>query len=226
MSLYFKNLDKKWSNLFSQESKKEYFIKLNNFIQSEIDNKEIYPPMEDTFNAFKLTPFNEVKVVIIGQDPYHGKGQAHGLAFSVNEGIKVPPSLRNIFKELHNDLGITPRNNGNLTEWAKQGVLLLNATLTVRAHLAASHQKKGWEQFTDSVIKCLSEKRENLVFILWGNYAQAKEKLIDTKKHYIIKSAHPSPLSAYNGFWESKPFSKTNTFLESKGLKTINWNLK
>jgi uracil-DNA glycosylase len=165
-------------------------------------------------------------VVILGQDPYHGEGQAHGLSFSVPQGIKIPPSLQNIFKELKSDLNIEAPTSGNLEKWAQQGVFLLNATLTVRANEAGSHQKRGWEQFTDSVIKRLSEKRENLVFILWGNYAQAKEKLIDTQKHYIIKSAHPSPLSAYNGFWESKPFSKTNTFLESKGLKAINWDLK
>jgi len=224
MSLYFKNLDKKWSNLFSQESKKEYFIKLNNFIQSEIDNKEIYPPMEDTFNAFKLTPFNEVKVVIIGQDPYHGKGQAHGLAFSVNEGIKVPPSLRNIFKELHNDLGITPRNNGNLTEWAKQGVLLLNTILTVEAHKPLSHKNKGWEIFTNKIISELNKDESPKVFILWGNNAIKKSDLITNPNHLIITTSHPSPLSARHSFFGSKIFTKTNDFLEHGQLGKIDFN--
>jgi uracil-DNA glycosylase len=224
MSLYFKNLDKKWSNLFSQESKKEYFIKLNNFIQSEIDNKEIYPPMEDTFNAFKLTPFNEVKVVIIGQDPYHGKGQAHGLAFSVNEGIKVPPSLRNIFKELHNDLGITPRNNGNLTEWAKQGVLLLNTILTVEAHKPLSHKNKGWEIFTNKIISELNKDESPKVFILWGNNAIKKSDLITNPNHLIITTSHPSPLSARHSFFGSKIFTKTNDFLERGQLGKIDFN--
>jgi len=224
MSLYFKNLDKKWSNLFSQESKKEYFIKLNNFIQSEIDNKEIYPPMEDTFNAFKLTPFNEVKVVIIGQDPYHGKGQAHGLAFSVNEGIKVPPSLRNIFKELHNDLGITSRNNGNLTEWAKQGVLLLNTILTVEAHKPLSHKNKGWEIFTNKIISELNKDESPKVFILWGNNAIKKSDLITNPNHLIITTSHPSPLSARHSFFGSKIFTKTNDFLERGQLGKIDFN--
>jgi len=224
MSLYFKNLDKKWSNLFSQESKKEYFIKLNNFIQSEIDKKEIYPPMEDTFNAFKLTPFNEVKVVIIGQDPYHGKGQAHGLAFSVNEGIKVPPSLRNIFKELHNDLGITSRNNGNLTEWAKQGVLLLNTILTVEAHKPLSHKNKGWEIFTNKIISELNKDESPKVFILWGNNAIKKSDLITNPNHLIITTSHPSPLSARHSFFGSKIFTKTNDFLERGQLGKIDFN--
>lgn len=219
-------IEASWKEVLMPQFESDYFLKLKSFLAEEKKKDLIYPNGKNIFAVFDFVPFHKVKVVILGQDPYHGEGQAHGLSFSVPQGIKIPPSLQNIFKELKSDLNIEAPTSGNLEKWAQQGVFLLNATLTVRANEAGSHQKKGWEQFTDSVIKCLSEKRENLVFILWGNYAQAKEKLIDTKKHYIIKSAHPSPLSAYNGFWESKPFSKTNTFLESKGLKTINWNLK
>ncbi len=219
-------IEASWKEVLMPEFKSAYFLKLKSFLAEEIKKHLIFPAEKNIFAIFDLVPFDKVKVVILGQDPYHGGGQAHGLSFSVPHGIKIPPSLQNIFKELKSDLNIDAPTSGNLEKWAHQGVFLLNATLTVRANEAGSHQKKGWEQFTDSVIKTLSEKRENLVFILWGNYAQAKEKLIDTKKHYIIKSAHPSPLSAYNGFWESKPFSKTNSFLQSKGLKTINWNLK
>lgn len=219
-------IEASWKEVLMTEFKSDYFLKLKSFLAEENNKHLIYPAEKNIFAIFDLVPFDKVKVVILGQDPYHGDGQAHGLSFSVPQGIKIPPSLKNIFKELKSDLNIDAPNSGNLERWAQQGVFLLNATLTVRANDAGSHQKKGWEQFTDSVIKTLSEKRENLVFILWGNYAQAKEKLIDAKKHYIIKSAHPSPLSAYNGFWESKPFSKTNTFLQSKGLKTINWDLK
>jgi len=219
-------IEASWKEVLMPQFESDYFLKLKSFLAEEKKKHLIYPNGKNIFAIFDFVPFDKVKVVILGQDPYHGEGQAHGLSFSVPQGIKIPPSLQNIFKELKSDLNIEAPTSGNLEKWAQQGVFLLNATLTVRANEAGSHQKKGWEQFTDSVIKCLSEKRENLVFILWGNYAQAKEKLIDTKKHYIIKSAHPSPLSAYNGFWESKPFSKTNTFLESKGLKTINWNLK
>ena len=219
-------IEASWKEVLMPQFESDYFLKLKSFLAEEKKKHLIYPNVKNIFAVFDFVPFHKVKVVILGQDPYHGEGQAQGLSFSVPQGIKIPPSLQNIFKELKSDLNIEAPTSGNLEKWAQQGVFLLNATLTVRANEAGSHQKKGWEQFTDSVIKCLSEKRENLVFILWGNYAQAKEKLIDTNKHYIIKSAHPSPLSAYNGFWESKPFSKTNTFLESKGLKTINWNLK
>ena len=219
-------IEASWKEVLMPEFKSDYFLKLKSFLAEEIKKHLIFPAEKNIFAMFDLVPFDKVKVVILGQDPYHGGGQAHGLSFSVPHGIKIPPSLQNIFKELKSDLNIDAPTSGNLEKWAQQGVFLLNATLTVRANEAGSHQKKGWEQFTDSVIKTLSEKRENIVFILWGNYAQAKEKLIDAKKHFIIKSAHPSPLSAYNGFWESKPFSKTNSFLQSKGLKTINWNLK
>ena len=219
-------IEASWKEVLMPEFKSDYFLKLKSFLAEEIKKHLIFPAEKNIFAIFDLVPFDKVKVVILGQDPYHGGGQAHGLSFSVPHGIKIPPSLQNIFKELKSDLNIDAPTSGNLEKWAQQGVFLLNATLTVRANEAGSHQKKGWEQFTDSVIKTLSEKRENIVFILWGNYAQAKEKLIDAKKHFIIKSAHPSPLSAYNGFWESKPFSKTNSFLQSKGLKTINWNLK
>ena len=185
-----------------------------------------YPKNKDIFNAFNYTPFNEVKVVILGQDPYHGMGQAHGLSFSVQKGIAVPPSLKNIYKELASEIkGFEIPNHGDLTAWAKQGVLLLNATLTVRAHEAGSHQKQGWEKFTDYVISQISAKKSGVVFLLWGRFAQQKESLIDTTKHYVIKSAHPSPFSAYNGFLGSKPFSKTNEILEKQGLEAINWQV-
>lgn len=186
----------------------------------------MFPPGNKIFSAFNHTPFDKVKVVILGQDPYHGEGQAHGLSFSVPEGIAKPPSLVNIFKEINADLGLPIPTTGNLEKWADQGVLLLNATLTVRANLAGSHQKKGWENFTDAAIKKLSKKRENLVFILWGRFAQNKEVLIDAGKHCILKSAHPSPLSAYNGFFGCRHFSKTNEYLRSKGIGEIDWRLE
>src|SRR5690606_23578772 len=186
-------------------------------------SQKVYPPGKLIFSAFDHTPFDKVKVVLIGQDPYHGAGQAHGLSFSVPEGIAQPPSLKNIFKELNADLGIPIAKSGNLERWADQGVLLLNATLTVRASQAGSHQKKGWEEFTDAAIRKLSEQKENLVFILWGAYAQKKGSIIDTEKHFIIKSPHPSPFSAYNGFFGSKPFSRTNAHLKSLGKEEINW---
>ncbi len=219
-------IESSWKELLMSEFQSEYFLKLKAFLSEEKRSHTIYPAGKNIFAAFDFVPVEKVKVVILGQDPYHGVGQAHGLSFSVPEGIKIPPSLQNIYKELKSDLNIDAPNSGNLEKWAKQGVFLLNATLTVRANEAGSHQKRGWEQFTDKVIQSISQNRENVVFILWGNYAQAKEKLIDTQKHYIIKSAHPSPLSAYNGFWGSKPFSKTNSYLESKGIKAINWDLK
>jgi uracil-DNA glycosylase len=219
-------IEESWKELLMSEFKSDYFLKLKEFLKEEKAKHLIYPEGKNIFAAFDFVPVDKVKVVILGQDPYHGDGQAHGLSFSVPQGIKIPPSLKNIFKELKSDLNIDAPNSGNLEKWAQQGVFLLNATLTVRANEAGSHQKRGWELFTDKVIQSISDKRENVVFILWGNYAHAKEKLIDASKHHIIKSAHPSPLSAYNGFWESKPFSKTNTFLKSKGISEINWDLK
>ncbi|HHB91962.1 MAG TPA: uracil-DNA glycosylase [Thioploca sp.] len=196
------------------------FQQLTNFINTETEI--IYPPIELVFNAFNLCPFEQVKVVIIGQDPYHGEGQANGLCFAVNEGVKIPPSLRNIFKELQADLDINIPSSGNLTRWAEQGVLLLNSILTVKANQAASHRNKGWEQFTDTVIQCISDQREQIVFLLWGNYAQQKGNIIDTNKHYILKSAHPSPLSARN-FFGNNHFSKTNRYLKDNGQMPINW---
>ena len=200
----------------------------NNFykkVMHEYDIKEIYPPKDYIFNALKLTSYANTKVVIVGQDPYHGKGEAHGLSFSVQKGIKIPPSLQNIYKELYNDLGIRPRDNGDLTEWAKQGVLLLNAVLTVEKDKAASHRNIGWEPMTDYIIKLLNLKEEPVVFILWGNFAKEKVKLITNPKHLIITSVHPSPLSASRGFFGSKPFSRTNNFLLKNNLKPINWEL-
>ena len=200
----------------------------NNFykkVMHEYDIKEIYPPKDYIFNALKLTSYANTKVVIVGQDPYHGKGEAHGLSFSVQKGVKIPPSLQNIYKELYNDLGIRPRDNGDLTEWAKQGVLLLNAVLTVEKDKAASHRNIGWEPMTDYIIKLLNLKEEPVVFILWGNFAKEKVKLITNPKHLIITSVHPSPLSASRGFFGSKPFSRTNNFLIKNNLKPINWEL-
>lgn len=200
----------------------------NNFykkVMHEYDIKEIYPPKDYIFNALKLTSYANTKVVIVGQDPYHGECEAHGLSFSVQKGIKIPPSLQNIYKELYNDLGIPPRDNGDLTEWAKQGVLLLNAVLTVEKDKAASHRNIGWEPMTDYIIKLLNLKEEPVVFILWGNFAKEKVKLITNPKHLIITSVHPSPLSASRGFFGSKPFSRTNNFLIKNNLKPINWEL-
>ena len=195
-------------------------------LQEKSKGAKIYPPGSEIFSAFNLTPFDQVKVVILGQDPYHGDGQAHGLSFSVPEGVRQPPSLQNIIKELYNDLGISiPPDKGDLSSWAKQGVFLLNAILTVQANMAASHQEKGWEKFTDAVIKTLSDQKEGLVFILWGKFAQTKSELIDSGKHLIIKSAHPSPFSANNGFFGSKPFSKANDYLQSVGKSQIDWSI-
>lgn len=216
-------IEASWKEVLQSEFEKEYFKNLTDFVRNEYQTTVVYPPASKIFAAFESTPFDEVKVVIIGQDPYHGPGQANGLCFSVTDGIRHPPSLKNIFKELHTDLGLEIPLSGNLERWAKQGVLLLNATLTVRASQAASHQKKGWETFTDAVIRKLSDEKENLIFILWGAYAQKKGLVIDEKKHHIIKSAHPSPLSAYNGFFGSKPFSKTNEFLKSIQKDNVNW---
>ncbi len=215
-----------WDNLLSEELKKEYFQKLIEFVKDEYKIKTIYPKSTDIFNAFKMTSYQDVKVVLLGQDPYHGIGQAHGLSFSVKEGIRKPPSLQNIFKELHDDLGCTIPSNGSLMQWAKEGVLLLNAVLTVEEGKPASHKDRGWEIFTDDVIKIINQKTTPVVFILWGSYARGKKKLITNPIHYVVESAHPSPLSAYNGFFGSKPFSKTNQFLTSQGLSPINWQIK
>jgi len=215
-----------WKNALAEEFGKEYFVHLKQFLKEEKANGfQIYPPGPQIFAAFNNTPFDSVKVVILGQDPYHGPGQAHGLSFSVQDGVKPPPSLQNIFKELHNDVGLPVPAGGDLTNWARQGVFLLNAILTVRAKSPASHQKKGWEEFTDAVIKILSDKKEGIVFILWGKYAQSKEALIDANKHYILKAPHPSPYSADSGFFDSKPFSKTNEILKKIGKQEIDWRL-
>ncbi len=216
-------LESTWKELLVDEFNKPYFHSLTSFVKKEYKDGKIFPPGKLIFNALDSLPVDKVRVVILGQDPYHGDGQAHGLSFSVPDGVAIPPSLKNIFKELHDDLGVSKNNSGDLTSWVSQGVLLLNSTLTVRAHQAGSHQKQGWETFTDAIIKKLSDSQGNLVFILWGNYAQKKSELIDQHKHLIIRSAHPSPLSAYNGFFGSKPFSKTNSYLESHGKTKIYW---
>jgi uracil-DNA glycosylase len=218
-------IEASWKEVLSDEFSSSYFVSLKEFLVDEKKKFIIYPPGNLIFNSFNQTPFEKVQVVILGQDPYHGTGQAHGLCFSVPAKITKPPSLVNIFKELQNDLGIPVATNGNLEKWARQGVLLLNATLTVRANLAGSHQGKGWEKFTDAVIRNISEKRVGIVFLLWGKYAQVKESLIDQKKHYILKAAHPSPLSAYNGFIGCRHFSKTNELLTRHGLAPIDWSL-
>ncbi len=205
------------------EFEKEYFARLVDFVKEEYRTTTIYPPGGLIFNAFDLCPFENVKAVIIGQDPYHGKGQAHGLCFSVRDGVAFPPSLMNIFKEVESDMGYKPFPTGNLGRWASQGVLLLNATLTVRAHQAGSHQRKGWEEFTDSVIRILNNEKENLVFFLWGAYAQRKGASIDKSKHLVLESVHPSPLSAYNGFFGNRHFSRCNEYLISKGIQAIDW---
>lgn len=216
-------IEESWKSQIGSEFEKPYFINLTNFVREEYIHSTCYPPGHLIFNAFNLCPFSKVKVVIIGQDPYHGEGQAHGLCFSVNDGVPFPPSLMNIFKEIKSDIGTDIPKSGNLSRWAKEGVLLLNATLTVRAHQAGSHQKKGWEEFTDVVIRRLSEEREHLVFILWGSYAQKKGSIIDGSKHLVLKSVHPSPLSAFNGFFGNKHFSRTNEYLVQNGFSPINW---
>ncbi|MFW5645579.1 MAG: uracil-DNA glycosylase [Bacteroidota bacterium] len=214
-----------WKNALSDEFQKSYFLDLKKFLLDDKKKYRIYPPGPSVFNAFNQTPFTNVKVVIIGQDPYHGTGQAHGLCFSVPFGIKPPPSLINIFKEIRDDLGLPIPNHGNLDYWAMQGVLLLNATLTVRANQPGSHQGKGWEEFTNTVILKLSETKENLVFLLWGKYAQNKEELIDTNRHHILKAPHPSPFSANSGFFGCKHFSKTNDILVKNGVEPIDWRV-
>lgn len=217
-------LEDSWKKVLQGECEKPYFSDLVAFVKREYETHTVYPHPKNLFRAFELTPFHTVKVVILGQDPYHGPGQAHGLSFSVVEGVRNPPSLQNIFKELKEDVGASP-SSGDLSSWAAQGVLLLNATLTVRKGEAASHQGQGWERFTDAVIKKLSDEREGLVFILWGNYARSKKKLIDTARHHVLESAHPSPLSAYAGFFGSKPFSRANEYLRTYGTKEVNWTL-
>lgn len=216
-------IEESWKKQLEAEFNKPYFVALTDFVRKEYATKQIFPPAKHIFNAFDSCPFEDVKVVILGQDPYHGIGQAHGLCFSVNDGVQVPPSLHNIYKEIFSDLGVETLPTGNLTRWAQQGVFLLNATLTVRANMAGSHQGKGWERFTDEVIKTLSEKRKNIVFLLWGSYAQQKAALIDSSKHLILKTVHPSPLSAYRGFLGCKHFSQANEYLCQNGLSEINW---
>ena len=218
-------IEESWKEILASEFDNSYFMELKEFLTEEKAKYTVYPPGSKIFNAFQLTPFNQVRVVILGQDPYHGPGQAHGLCFSVPQGIVPPPSLVNIFKEIEKDLGIPIPGGGNLEKWARQGVLLLNATLTVRANQPGSHQKRGWENFTHAVISKLSEKRVGLIFLLWGKFAQEKESLIDTNRHYILKAAHPSPFSAYNGFFGCRHFSKTNEILRKHGLQEIDWNL-
>lgn len=216
-------IDESWKNVLQTEFDKPYFESVTAFVRSEYKSRKIFPPAKLIFNAFDQCPFDKVKVVILGQDPYHGDGQAHGLCFSVNDGIEFPPSLINIFKEIERDLSIPVPKSGNLTRWAQQGVLLLNATLTVRAHQAGSHQGRGWEEFTDAVIRTLAEKKENLVFLLWGSYAQKKGAFIDSNRHLVLKSVHPSPLSAYRGFFGNNHFSSANNYLREHGQEEINW---
>jgi len=219
-------IEERWKEVLDEEFSADYFIELKRFLREEKQQQTIFPPGNMIFNAFNHTPFDRVKVVILGQDPYHGPGQAHGLCFSVPNGIKKPPSLVNILKELRNDLNIPESSSGNLEQWARQGVLLINAVLTVRAHQAGSHQKKGWETFTDTVIRSLSDNRNNLIFLLWGNYARAKENIIDTSRHHILKAPHPSPLSASRGFFGCRHFSKTNDILKGLGLREIDWRIE
>jgi len=218
-------IDESWKAVLVDEFNAGYFIKLKTFLTEEKSKHVVYPPGEKIFAAFDYTGFDKVKVVILGQDPYHGKGQAHGLCFSVPGNIKPPPSLVNIFKEINKDLNIPVPTHGNLEYWAKQGVLLLNATLTVRAGQAGSHQQKGWELFTDAIISKISDKKQGVVFLLWGRYARAKASIIDDNKHHVLEAAHPSPLSAYNGFFGCGHFSKTNELLRKQGQDEIDWNL-
>lgn len=216
-------INKNWDIVLKDEFNKEYFKKLGVFVKNEYKSKICYPQYKDIFNALRYTDYDEVKVVILGQDPYHGEDEAHGLSFSVRDDVKRPPSLNNIFKELESDLGIKKTNN-DLTNWAKQGVLLLNSIMSVVKDTPLSHKEKGWEIFTDNIIKLLNEREQPIVFILWGGYARSKKKLINNKNHYIVESVHPSPLSAYNGFFGSRPFSKTNNFLISKNITPIDWS--
>ncbi len=219
-----KLVNNSWDSILSDEYRKDYFKEIVSFINSAYKKDIVYPPKKDVLRALYLTDYKDVKVVILGQDPYHGIGEANGLSFSVNDNIKLPPSLKNIYKELYDDLGIK-RINGDLSDWAKQGILLLNSVLTVKKDTPLSHNKVGWQIFTDAIIKKINEKDEPVVFILWGNYARSKKNLITNNKHLVIESPHPSPFSANYGFFGSKPFSKTNTYLESKGIKPINWEV-
>lgn len=216
-------INESWKIKLQTEFEKPYFVQLTDFVKEEYKSYQVFPPGKEIFNAFEQCPFEAVKVVIIGQDPYHGLGQANGLCFSVKPGVAMPPSLVNIFKEIKDDLGKEIPPNGDLQRWAQQGVLLLNATLTVRASSPGSHQKRGWEEFTDAVIKVLNEEKIGLVFILWGAYAQKKGAIIDKNRHLVLSSAHPSPFSAYNGFFGNKHFSKTNQYLAAKGSEAIDW---
>ena len=215
-----------WLEPLKPEFSKPYYAELFKFVKNEYSTRQIFPPADDIFNAFHLTPLHEVKVVILGQDPYHNDGQAHGLCFSVKPDVAIPPSLVNIYQELHDDLGCYIPNNGYLTKWAKQGVLMLNTVLTVRAHQANSHRGMGWEQFTDAAIRILNEQDRPLVFILWGSPAQKKAQMLNNPKHLILKAPHPSPLSAYRGFFGSRPFSQTNEFLVKNGLEAIDWQIE
>lgn len=219
------DIESSWYEVLKQEFEEPYFYEIKSFLIQEKRQYIVYPPSQLIFNAFNLTPFDKVKVVILGQDPYHNVGQAHGLAFSVPNGIMPPPSLKNIFKELQSDIGMPIPTNWNLESWAREGVLLLNSCLTVRANNPASHQGIGWQRFTDAAINALSEKKEHIVFLLWGNYAIAKEKLIDTRKHLVLKTVHPSPLSANRGFFGCRHFSQTNTYLSSNGISPIKWDV-
>jgi uracil-DNA glycosylase len=218
-------IDESWKKRLVDEFSKPYFYELKQFLLEEKAHYPVYPKGGNIFNAYNTTPFEKVKVVILGQDPYHGPNQAHGLAFSVQEGVPFPPSLQNIFTELHNDIGCPIPTNGTLTHWAQEGVFLLNTVLTVRAGQAHSHRDHGWERFTDATIRLISEQKEHVVFILWGRHAQLKAKLIDEKKHLILRAPHPSPLSVYRGFFGSKPFSRTNQYLAENGIKPIDWTL-
>ena len=221
------NIGNDWDDVLREEFSKGYYLNLRQFLKKEYSQGTVYPPMNDIFNAFRYTPYQDVKVVILGQDPYHEPGQAHGLAFSVQPGVPEPPSLQNIFKELHEDVGfeIPPKGNGCLIPWAKSGVLLLNTALTVRAHQANSHRGKGWEQLTDRVIELLNEREKPMVFLLWGNPAKAKRSLITNPRHLILTAAHPSPLSAYHGFFGCRHFSQTNAFLVQNGMEPIDWSI-
>ncbi|MDH3711664.1 MAG: uracil-DNA glycosylase [Cyclobacteriaceae bacterium] len=216
-------IDEQWKQVLAEEFRKPYFVRLAEFVKSEYQQDRVFPPAKQIFSAFDRCPFSLVKVVILGQDPYHGPGQANGLCFSVNDRIPQPPSLINIFKELQNDLSVPLPGSGNLERWADQGVLLLNATLTVKAYQAGSHQGKGWEEFTDAAIRLISERKQHVVFMLWGSYAQRKGQVIDTSKHLVLRSPHPSPLAAHRGFFGSRHFSQANTYLKDHDLEPIDW---
>ncbi len=216
-------IESSWKKELNDEFKKPYFQNLANFVKAEYSKNIIYPKGRNIFSAFDFCNFNQVKVVIIGQDPYHGEGQANGLCFSVSDGVKKPPSLVNIFNEIKSDLGKEMPESGNLERWARQGILLLNATLTVKAHSPGTHQNKGWEDFTNAAIKTISDKKENIVFLLWGAYAQRKGEIINTDKHHVLKSPHPSPFSVHRGFYGNRHFSKTNAYLQSNGIQEIDW---